>query len=67
MPVRGIAWLVLRAGPVAKSSSCPYERRASTREWQVLWNLKVWPAMMHSLRLASWMARAWGAVMRASL
>eukprot|EP00961_Rhodomonas_salina_P094973 1277882-Rhodomonas_salina.2 len=31
----GIAWLVLRAGPlaVAKSSSCPDERRrASTRE-----------------------------------
>eukprot|EP00961_Rhodomonas_salina_P115192 1550436-Rhodomonas_salina.2 len=36
----------------------PDERRASTREREVL--LKVWPAriMMHSLRLASWMARA---------
>eukprot|EP00961_Rhodomonas_salina_P188000 2537210-Rhodomonas_salina.1 len=48
------------------SGSCPDERtraRASTRERQVL--LKVWP-VMHSLRPASWMARAWGsaAVMR---
>ena len=32
MPVRGMAWLVLRAGPVAMSGSWPEERRASRRE-----------------------------------